>query len=325
MLPLWQKADTFARSTPVIGNAAVAGSVRQRLEDSLDGATAAGRAVAAYMLAHLAGLPFETSRSLAEKVGVSELTVGRFCRALGYRHFKDLKADLERDLGDSPWLIGDRLKAFRERRRNAGGEDTRAELARSLELEIAALVRVYELAQAPEWEAVVHRLATAPRVYVAGFQTERGVAAILVHLLQYLRDGVALVDVAGGQFAEVLLAPPGECALVVFEARRYSRQARLLCERARGAGVPVTLVTDPYCDWGRAAADEVFQVPTQTNLFWDNTAPMVSLVQLLVNGVFAALGPDVEARLTAFSGLYNDFVGHSGQGPREKATRPRGR
>ena len=44
-----------------------------------------------------------------------------------------LKAELKEDIGDRPWLIGDRLREFRERNRK--GDD---ELARSLELEIAA-------------------------------------------------------------------------------------------------------------------------------------------------------------------------------------------
>ena len=48
--------------------------------------------------------------------------------------------------GDAPWLIGDRLKEFRAR----SGRRADA-LARGLELEIEALVRVYETAQTKEW------------------------------------------------------------------------------------------------------------------------------------------------------------------------------
>jgi DNA-binding MurR/RpiR family transcriptional regulator len=288
----------------------VTGSVRQRLTESLQDGTAAGRAIATYMLANLSELPFETSATIARKVGVSELTVGRFCRSVGYQHFKDLKADLKSDIGDSPWLIGDRLRDFQARSRSGGGD-----LARSLELEIAALVRVYELAQTPQWKTVVQRLATVPRIFVAGFQTERGIAAILVHQLRYLRDGVHLVDLSSGNFAEVLLTDAEGAALVLFDARRYSQQAPLLARRARDAGMPVTLVTDQFCDWGHDCATEVFAVPTEINLFWDSTAPMVSLIQLLLNGIFAELGPEVEERLNRMAELYNDFIGHVGRIP----------
>ena len=280
-------------------------TLRERLEDALPGASRADRAIATYMLADLPGLPFETAATVAAKVGVSEPTVGRFCRTLGYGGFKDLKEQLRRDIGDRPWLIGDRLEALRGRMGAAGG------LARGLEREMAALVAVYELAYGPAWEAATRRLAHAPAVFATGFQTERGVGEIFVHQLQYLRDGVGLLDLAGGSFAE-LLAREGDAALVLFEARRYSRLALELARAARDAGVPVTLVTDPYCDWGREVATEVFMVPTAFDLFWESNAQMASLANLLINGAFLELGAAAEARMARVSDLHGRFVGHVG-------------
>ncbi|WP_243367791.1 MurR/RpiR family transcriptional regulator [Microvirga solisilvae] len=280
--------------------------VKQRLEESLIKATASGRAVASFMLANLNDLPFETSASIAQKIGVSELTVGRFCRSIGYRHLKDLKDHLRTDLGGSPWLLGDRLKEFQARSRHDMGE-----LTRSFEHEVAALVQVYEYAQSPAFQAVSRRLATARQVHVAGFQTERGLAASLVHNLQYLRDGVHLLDTASGHFGEAILGSDGGSALVIFEARRYSRQAGLLARKAHERGIPVTLVTDIYCDWAEGCTSEVFRIPTDLNLFWESTAPMLSLVHLLLNAVFNELGPAVEERLNETAALYHEFVGYT--------------
>jgi DNA-binding MurR/RpiR family transcriptional regulator len=258
------------------------------------------------MVAELASLPFETAASLATKVKLSEPTVGRFCRAIGYDGFKDLKKNLQNDMGDQPWLIGDRLRELQEQ--TIAGKD---HLSRGLELEIAALVSVYETAQLPEWVLVVQRLATAQSVFVVGFQTERGIAQIFVHQLQYLRDKVQLVDLASGNFADVLATQNPDATLVIFEARRYSRHAKLLASEAKAAGIPVTLITDPYCDWGHSVADEVFVVPTSFNLFWESTAQMASLANLLVNSVFMELGPDVQDRMNKVAQLYGKFTGHA--------------
>lgn len=288
----------------------MSGSVRQRLNDCLAGASKADRAIASYMLSNLGSIPFETAASLAAKVEVSEPTVGRFCRSLGYASFKDLKDNLKQDIGDRPWLISDRLRDFQ--RRAQAGED---QLGQGLQLEIAALVAVYELAQTPEWKRVVTRLAHAPAVFVTGFQTERGMAQIFVNQLQYLRDRVHLLDLAGGNFAELLLADTTEGvrpALIIFEARRYSRMAKLLAQEAKAAGISTTLVTDAFCDWGRELVDEMFVVPTEFNLFWDSTAQMASLANLLVNSVFIELGPRVEERMDAIARLYSRFTGHVG-------------
>jgi len=285
----------------------MSGSVRQRLSDCLANASRADKAVASFMLAQLNSIPFETAASLASKVEVSEPTVGRFCRSIGYKSFKNLKDHLKQDIGDKPWLISDRLRDLQ--RRTQAGED---QLARGLELEIAGLVAVYELAQTPEWERVVKRLAEAPAVFATGFQTERGMAQIFVNQLQYLRDRVHLIDLEGGNFAELLASGSDQSCLVIFEARRYSRMARLLAQEARKAGIPTTLVTDAFCDWGRDLVDEMFVVPTEFNLFWESTAQMASLANLLVNGVFVELGPAVEERMNEVSRLYSRFTGYVG-------------
>ncbi len=286
--------------------------LQQRLADTKASASKADRSLASYMLAELTTLPFETAASIADKVAVSEPTVGRFCRTLGYGSFKDLKAHLRSDIGDQPWLIGDRLRDLQVR--NRAGED---QLVRGLELEMAALVAVYEIAHSPAWNRVVTRLATAGAVFAAGFQTERGMAQIFVNQLQYLRDRVDLLDLASGNFAQVLVRDDTDAALVIFEARRYSRLARDLAVEAKAAGIPVTLITDPYCDWGDVA-DEVFVVPTEFNLFWESTAQMASLANLLVNGVFMELGPKVEDRMNRIATLYGKFTGHVGSSPAKR-------
>lgn len=81
-----------------------------------------------------------------------------------------------------------------------------------------------------------------PQLFVAGFQTERGMAQYFATQMQYLRPGVQLADIAGGNFSEILLAPQTSTALVLFEARRYSRLTFLLAQEAHQAGIPITLI-----------------------------------------------------------------------------------
>ena len=283
--------------------------LRQVLVASLEAATKAEKAIGSYFLTNLQSLPFETAATVAVKIGISEATIGRYCRSIGFAHFKALKLKLQGDFGDKAWLMGDRLRDFHARSRTG-----KTELSRALELEIAAIVANYEIAAGAEFSRVVKRLAQIGAVYVAGFQTERGLAAYLVHGLQYLRPGVVLVDAADGHFAEILLSDPAQTALVLFDGRRYSRLTRKLAETARAAGIKVTLITDPFCDWGRGAADEMFAVQTDLNHFWDATSTMASLAGLIINGVFNELGTQVEARMARLSSLYGEFIGHTGQG-----------
>lgn len=276
--------------------------------------------IAGYMLANLRDLPFETGVSLADKAGVSTASITRFCRAIGFPNIKALKDCLKTGPGEPAWLLGDRLREFHRR----SLMDNR-ELSLSLEKEIAAITAVYAMATTPEFQRAVRRLAVSPRVHVAGFQTERGHASQLVANLQYVRPGVHLADVAGGHFADILLGDPAACCLVLFDGRRYSRMTQDLALAAMRRGIPVTLVTDPYCRWARGRVSEIFEVQTDLNHFWDTTSAMSSLIGLMVNGVFRELGAQVEDRLLAVSGLYSEFVGHVGDlHPTEKMSRHTG-
>jgi len=289
--------------------------IRPRLENALKDGSKAERQLARYMLESWSELPFETAASISRSVKISEATVGRFCRSIGYASFRDLKDHLKHDMGDDPWLMSDRLQEMRK-----GGRADSAQLNHGLELEIAALVSVYELAGRPEWQQAAVRLAQSARVFVAGFQTERGLAQYFANQMQYIRDGVTLLDLAGGNFAEVLLTD-GPAHLVIFEARRYSVLAKMLAEEARAAGVTVTLITDIFCDWGHDIADEIFAVPTQVNQFWDSTAQMASLSNLLIHSVFLNLESEVDDRLHRIADLYGRYTGHVGHPVRQIAKR----
>lgn len=281
-------------------------TLKQRLEEQRLSRSKATRALASYILSNLSDLPFENSAEIAQKLNISESTVGRFCRALGYKHFKDLKRELKVDLGDSPWLIGDRLRTFQQE-----GERDESPLASSLELEIAALVRVYEYSRTAPWQEVTSRLARTPQIFVAGFGTERGIACSMAHMLQYLRTGVHLLDGASGHFGEVLLASPTDSMLVVYDARRHSRHALMLCQEARKRNIPVTLITDNFCEWAEQNANEVFRVSTELDLLWDSTATMLSLTHLLINDMSKKLGPEMEEHLRSIARLHQELVGYT--------------
>jgi DNA-binding MurR/RpiR family transcriptional regulator len=70
----------------------------EKLREDFPKLTKSEKAVASYMLSHLQRLPFETAASIAEAVGVSQMTVSRFLRTLGYKGLSDLKERLRADM-----------------------------------------------------------------------------------------------------------------------------------------------------------------------------------------------------------------------------------
>ena len=291
------------------------GDLLQRLEDSLESFTASERRIANFILTNRGGIAFETAHSVAEKLEVSSITVGRFARKMGYRHFKDMKSGLRMTMSGVPWLVGDQVTEFIGT--HSGSERSKA----SLELELAGIIEVYALAETESWKSVVELLAKTRHVHVAGFQTERGVAVTLANLLQYAREGVSLIDGTAGHYQELFAVDPADRCLVLVDMRRYSEQAYALAEQAHAEAIPVIMITDKFCDWIRKFTEHVIAVPTEVELFWSSQVSLSCAVNLLVNDVIGTLGKRVETRLEKLSSLYQHHVGHVGSPQRRRSSR----
>lgn len=277
--------------------------VADTLRARYDSLTVSERMIAGWLLDNLAAVPFETAASIGARVGVSAMTVSRLLKSLGYSGLAALKADLRGEMlapdrGEAPWLLAPAT----------GGPDVR------LQAETAAIADVYARAETPEWAAVVALLAGAHNVLVAGFQTERGLAAGFAHHLGYVRPGVRSMDASTGLYAEMAEASAGD-VLVLIDLRRYSRHFRLLAESASAAGVPLVVVTDPYCPWARDLTPHILTAEVALGHFWDMNTALASLLNLLVDGVVGVIGAErVHARLAALSENYDRFVGFQPRG-----------
>jgi DNA-binding MurR/RpiR family transcriptional regulator len=266
--------------------------------------TRSEKLVAAYVSSHLRDLPFLTAAAIAGKVGVSEMTVGRFLRSLGYSGLDEVKRELASMLHHLPWLVGDRYQQF------AGAAGTAGRLSASLDKEIKSLVGVYELARSPEFYRAAQMIAQADRVYVAGFQTVRGLASDFAQRLEYVRPDVQLLSGDNGTYAEAFVTDAGRRLLFLVDLRRYSKQTRLLAAQASEVKMPLIIVADSACAWAEAHAAHCFLVGCDIGTFWDSNAPITSLLNLFVDAVIDRLGASVGRRveqLTRLQGRFDAF------------------
>lgn len=276
-------------------------TLADRIKGGFANMTPSERSVASYMLGNLHLLPFENAADIATSVGVSQMTVGRFLRSIGYRGIGDVKNEL-RDAALSTGLkMSDRL----ERLRGNTGVGTKIHL--NLQREVHALISVYEALGTPMWEKAIGRLADADTVFVTGFQTLGGMASDFAARLHYLRPGVVVLDGRDGTFADLLAGRSARSCLVLFEMRRYTKCSQLLAQKAQQLGVSLIILCDRHCHWAADHSDTVFSVNTDSNLFWDNQTPFVSLTNLMMDQVARQLKRSVTTRVKALTDLQDDF------------------
>jgi DNA-binding MurR/RpiR family transcriptional regulator len=277
------------------------GGISERISERRPRMTPSEREIADYMLSNVQMLPFETAAVVAAKVGVSPMTVSRFLRSIGYGGMAELKDELRREAANPRLLIKDRLERIHAR--NAAGVDLRD----NLQLEVNALVAVYECVGTPVWQRTIDRLCRSDQVFVAGFQTVAGLAADFAARLQYLRPGVGVLDGRDGVFADLFAGRARTPCLVLFEMRRYTRFSRLLARQAQQRGISLIVICDRHCHWARNHSEDVFSLNTDSTLFWDCQAPFLSLTNLMFDHIVRRLKGPVAARLKAMTELQEQF------------------
>jgi DNA-binding MurR/RpiR family transcriptional regulator len=278
--------------------------VVDELRSRFDTFTPKERAIASYLLNNLPKVAIETARSVSEKLGISEVTVGRFCRSFGYPHFKALKTALHKT-AETPWISQQDFESFVEASKNPTAMQER------FELEMKAIRDVYQMQYQSVWKKIVDKIASASEVKIVGFQTERGFAATLAYELQYFRKSVSLIDSGSGHFSDALQDVNPDTCLIIIDTYRYSTHSIRLARTAAAKGLMPIILADDQCDWANQITDLTLRVCIKTGAFWASWGPFAAMLSLLINDVIRTIGQPVYERLEATSDLYRGFVGYS--------------
>ncbi|HEU4825737.1 MAG TPA: MurR/RpiR family transcriptional regulator [Dongiaceae bacterium] len=248
-------------------------------------------AIARYLLANADDIPFETGATIAAGARVSEASVTRFVRRLGYADLKELK----RGLRTKARVSHSGLDSAELRFRIGGKEQER--LARSLEMEQRALAAAYNLAQGRTWSQIVHLLGTADHVNCVGFQAVKGLALDFATRLRWVRPGVRFAEGLGGTYSEILTDDISNSCVVLVDTAEYASMTFRLCDQIKRRRIPLVVVTDKYSHWAKEFTPLALEISTRVDLYWDSMSAISSILTLLTHAVAEQLGASAEKRM----------------------------
>ncbi|HLR12574.1 MAG TPA: MurR/RpiR family transcriptional regulator [Burkholderiaceae bacterium] len=241
--------------------------------------------LAQYMVLNQNTLALENGKTLAAKVGVSEVTVGRLLRRLGCNGIRGLKELLRHQYSEAHSTPVD----FQ-------GVDLNLE--KVMEAEMSVVAAVFQQTSSKNWKHATRLLTESDQVFITGFQSVRGIAEDFSRRLLLARAGVSYLSPHDNMLGEWTddADGSGDC-LVLIDVVPYAREAVLLARLARERGKRCIVVTDEYCHWGREVADAVIHAPSKTGLFLESTVGIVLALSLLVGAVSTAHPEESEARM----------------------------
>lgn len=260
--------------------------------------------LAHYIERNIADLPFETARSIAQRLQLSPMTVGRYLRRMGFDGLDELKNELRHGSANPAWQVKGRFEGLEQDRQEG------KLLAGLIQQQIDNLTQIYGVVQSSEWQKTIDALIGATEVYVAAYQNVRGVAQYFASQLSYTRPRVQFVDGLNGTYSELLDGSVEGRLLFLHDVRRFAAKARPLAQEARRAGVKVVLLTDEFCPWGPEVSDICLIVPGSHGPLWDGAATMTAVMDLMLSNIIVVLGEEVNERvetLTRLQDIFGDF------------------
>ena len=255
--------------------------------------------IAQWLMLNEGGLPLETGASIAAKTGVSEITVSRFLRRLGFRGMTELKAEIGSPAAKLHIHATDRYIRLLE-----------GELGTLLKRDADAILGLGAQIARPEWAEAVATLAAADEVFVTGFQTVRGLAEDFTRRLSIVRGSVRYLSAHDAGLVEWVPSQRRageERALVLVDMVPYAREAEVVVRTACRLGITAVVVTDELNTWAVAHTPFVFHASTKAGAFLESTGPLGTLLNLVTHAV-AGRDPDkARRRIASWPAMLRDL------------------
>ena len=200
--------------------------------------------IADYMLEHFNTIGFQTSTTLAESIGVSDTSVIRFIRKLGFKGYSDFRNEMN-------------ARAARQIGQSENGLSPGQKYVRSLEqlnpshlihdvsqYTVNNLQRSYSQLDQATVDQVVDILVNSDRKYIAGFRGTACCAQYMASKLLFLTPHVVPILHADATAVESVLDITEKDCLFLYSFPRYSEINRILMDIARESGAKIILMTD---------------------------------------------------------------------------------
>ena len=200
--------------------------------------------IAEYILAHLSTIGFQTSTTMAEEIGVSDTSVIRFIRKLGFKGYADFRSEMNArtarqiDRAQPDLTPGEKYLRTLE---HLGSGSLISDVS---QYTLNNLQKSYAQLDQGTVEQIVDILLRSDRKYIAGFRGTACCAQYMASKLLFLTPHVVPILHADATAVENLLDITEHDCLFLYSFPRYSEIARPLMEIARESGAKVILMTD---------------------------------------------------------------------------------
>lgn len=247
--------------------------------------TKAQQKIADYFIRNPERVGMCSSMEVAKEIGVSDASIIRFARAIGYEGFTDLKNDIYNSLamqasgGVSGLSLSERYEMNRSK---YGGRGSREDYIKVMQYNQE---RTFQQNGEELFDQAVSRLISAKNRYVIGFRGCLGIGIQCAWLLRFLLDHVTAVSDEGPGGIGLLQDISSEDCALFFSLSRYYKSDLRLATLCRERGASLIVVTDGILSPMAELADVLLIVEDKQISFFNSTAAVNMISEYLITKV----------------------------------------
>lgn len=241
--------------------------------------TKAQEKIARYFLKNQSRICSLSSMEAAKEIGVSDASIIRFARAIGYEGFADLKADYYQSLVESAYS----RMSLTERMHQSTERYSSEELSMQyLELMQNNIFGTFHSNEPEKYQQCTDLLISGKKRYVIGLRGCRGVAAQFSRLLGFMLPNVhCLLDGECVSINDLQDIGEGDVAIMFAFARYYKMDVEYL-KLAQKQGAKICLVTDELVSPLVGYASVVLQAQTEHMSFFNSSLGAILIAEYLL-------------------------------------------
>jgi len=230
--------------------------------------TKSQRKIAEYFIANSDQLATMSSMDVAKKIGVSDASIIRFARAIGFDGFADLKQQVYQQLVENAnggQSLLERLSQNVEKHGQKGSPEQFVSLMES------NLVSVFRDNSTEDFQTVADRLIGARKRFILGFRGTKGIASHVARTMYFMMPGV--VSILDGSHENILRFHDvtDQDVVLMFVFSRFYKKDLHYIRTAHENGAWVCLVTNAVAGPLTQYADKIIRVETENMSFFHST------------------------------------------------------
>lgn len=254
--------------------------------------------IAEYVLDHFTEACFITSTEIAKRLHVSDSSVIRFTRTLGYSGFMDFQKAIRKTYTERINSVSEKITVPSERLKLSISKLDQSDIVESyFSNVIQNLKSCINNNDTIDFERAAGLIVGSKRKFIVTSRMNSGVGDLLLLLLKHLLPDVYETSHPALNVIDHLCDITENDCVIIVSFPRYSEMDMLAAQMAYDAGAKVVLITDKASAPLAQYATQLLTVSVDSNTFFNSYVGVLFTMELLCSFISKKMGYSTEAKL----------------------------